>query len=337
MNATTSRFSLQILIALIVLAGANVLIARMAKNSVPRQLIRQIDAHPDATFLASGNSLVAAAFDEEQFHTAWNAAPPPGGENVQPLNIALGATESVEQLLLLRHAFAVDHSANVIVYGFFDLQLTKHLTGGWNDLTGNRAMSYYVEPYFAADVYAPESRLQLIQVGLVSHVPMLVERLTLWSKVEKMRRKMEEIGMPPVKTNEFGRAGDFKAMETDLASFKKSCVDCATDNLDLTPSVALMIEAAKSRNATFVFVEMPMQSQHRKLYYDTPEWKAYEDHIKAISEQKGVLFVNASDWLPDDHFADDLHAGPEGAVDFSKRLAEVLKPMLQDGRGVPPG
>ena len=212
MPVTTKRFVLQIAIAAAMLVAANALIARMARNSVPRQLIRTIDNFPNATLLASGNSLMAAAFDEPTFQKSWEAEPP-ASMKVKPLNIALGASGTVEQLLLLRHAFAVNPNANIIVYGFFNQQLTEIPTGGWNDLTGNRAMSYYVEPYFAADIYAPESRLQLLQIGIIGHVPMLVERLTLWAKVEKVRRKLEEIGLPHERTTVFGRAGDFRAME----------------------------------------------------------------------------------------------------------------------------
>jgi lysophospholipase L1-like esterase len=47
-----------------------------------------------------------------------------------------------------------------------------------------------------------------------------------------------------------------------------------------------------------------------------------------LSEAAGALFINASDWLPDDHFADDLHADEDGTADFSKRLAAVLKPLV---------
>jgi hypothetical protein len=329
-SVTQSRFALQIIIALLMLAGANVLIARMTRNSVPRQLLRQIDSHRDATLLASGNSLMAAAFDEDLFLGAWNASPPPVSTEIKPLNIALGASRTVEQLLLLRHAFSENSKANVVVYGFFDTQLTEIPTGGWSDLTGNRAMSYYVEPYFAADLYAPKSRLELIQMGVIGHVPMLVERLTLWAKVEKMRRRLEEIGMPHAKTSEFGRASDFKAMETDLVDFKSICRGVVNQNLPLAPSVDQMVEATSARHAKFVFVEMPMNTAHRTVYYSTAEWHAYEQHLRAISDAAGALFINASDWLPDDHFADDLHANEDGRIDFSKRLAAVLKPEIRN-------
>jgi hypothetical protein len=154
---------------------------------------------------------------------------------------------------------------------------------------------------------------------------MLVERLTLWSKVEKMRRRMEEIGLPHEKASEFGRAADFKAMETGLAEFKEICRGCVQQQLPLAPSVDQMVEITRARHAKFVFVEMPMQSDHRKTYYATAEWQAYEQHLRAISDAGGAMFINASDWLPDDHFADDLHADADGAVYFSKRLATVLK------------
>jgi hypothetical protein len=322
---TQSRFALQLLVALLMLCAANVLIKYMTRNSVPRQLLRQIDQHPDATLLASGNSLMAAAFDEDLFHAAWNASPPPAPSDVKPLNIALGASRTVEQLLLLRHAFLKDGHVDIVVYGFFDAQLTEVPTGGWSDLTGNRAMSYYVEPYFAAELYAPKSKLELIQIGVIGHVPMLVERLTLWARVEKMRRRMEEIGLPHEKSSAFGRAADFKAMETNLAEFKSICRGAVAQNLPLAPSVDQMVQAAKDRRATFIFVEMPMNASHRRIYYSTDEWHAYEQHLRALSRAVGARYVNAADWLPDEHFADDLHANADGSADFSKRLAEVLK------------
>ncbi len=328
-----SSLLLQVCVALLALGGANLLIARMARNSVPRQLIRQIDFNRDANFLATGNSLVAAAFDEDIFHGAWNSTLPLAPDNIKPLNMALGASGTVEELLLLRHALAVNASANVIVFGFFNQMLTEHPTGGWEDLTGNRAMSYYVEPYFAADLYAPQSRLQMIQMGLVGHVPMLVERLTLWAKVEKIRRKYADIGMPHEQSTQFGRASDFQDMEVkDDSAFRKICQQCADQNLPFAPSVEQMIEISHQHHAQFIIIEMPMPMDHRKTTYGSPEWHAYERHLQDLSRQDDALFLNASDWLPDAHFADVLHANAQGRADFSTRLAAELKPILMAHR-----
>jgi hypothetical protein len=328
--STTRRLLLQICMAATVLAGANVLIARMAKNSMPRQVIRAIDANPQATVLATGNSLMAAGFNPDEFLQSWESNPAPARPaTVMPLNIALGASGTVEQLLLLRRAFSRDSDVNMVLYGFFDLQLTEKPTGGWSDLVGNRAMAYYVEPYFAADMYAPGSRLQSLQVGLISHVPMLVERLTLWANVEKTRRRIGEIGMPREKTNEFGRAGDFTAMEfADTGLFESLCTQFVKQHLPFTPSVESMIDQAQQHHAKFVFIEMPMPTRHRTRFYQSRAWDAYRSHTIALATERHCLFIDASKWVEEGGFADALHLAPGGAIVFSKRLANETKNKL---------
>ena len=322
MNVKTNQLVMQICMAAIALVGANVLIARMSYNSVPRQVLHRIDADHDATMLAVGNSLMASAFGESTFGDAWQTET---AAKIAPMNIALGASGPVEHLLLLRHALAREPKVNLVVYGFFDLQLTEKPVGGWADMTGNRAMSYYVEPYFAAALYAPGSRLQMLQVGLIGRAPMLVERLALWAKVEKIRRALGNVGLPPEKGSEFGRAADFKMMEiSDVGHYESLCNGSVDQRLPLTPAIQMMADETNARHAKFVVVEMPMTAEHRSIFYSTAAWQQYRQYVRQLLAERNSQFIDASGWVDDSHFVDDLHLGTQGGENFSRRLAKEL-------------
>src|SRR5207237_10699942 len=90
-------------------------------------------------------------------------------------------------------------------------------------LVGNRALSCYF-PADAASFYAPGSTLKRWQLELTGRIPMIAERSSAWSKIELLRRSIEEVGMPPKKTNRYGRVEDFGALEaSDVQSFNARC------------------------------------------------------------------------------------------------------------------
>src|SRR5689334_14151538 len=155
----------------------------------------------------------------QTFASAW----PEGRTALQPINLALGATSPVEHYLILRRALERPVTLKYLVYGFFDDQLNAAPQGKWSDLVGNRALSCYF-PREAAQFYAPGSIFKCWELEVTGMIPMIAERSSAWSKVELLRRSLEEIGMPKKKTNRYGRVDDFGALEAaDIKSFDERC------------------------------------------------------------------------------------------------------------------
>src|SRR5690349_3601144 len=90
-------------VALVLLAGYNVLIALTARRSQRQEMRQKLDHLPAAAncvFL--GNSLVEAGCDPDAFA----AALPQTARGLVPINLALGATTPVEHYLILKRALA---------------------------------------------------------------------------------------------------------------------------------------------------------------------------------------------------------------------------------------
>ena len=100
-----------------------------------------------------------------------------------------------------------------VVYGFLDTHLTDPVDGGWDSLVGNRALAYYVDPEAARRLYAANSPAQALILQIVGQVRALSRRYAIWAKVELLRRKLGEMGMPAKETNRFGRTEDFALLE----------------------------------------------------------------------------------------------------------------------------
>src|SRR5262249_2641616 len=160
--------------------------------------------------------LVEAGCDTQIFEADW----PDNKTRPKAMNVALGATSTVEHYLILKRVLENHPRARYLIYGFFDDQLTTTPSSAWSDLVGNRAFSYYF-PNEAAEMYAPGSWLKRCQLQLTAHIPMLAERSSLWGKVDWLRRHADEVGVPKHEINRFGRVNDFGALEAaDAASFE---------------------------------------------------------------------------------------------------------------------
>jgi len=299
--------------ALGVLVCVNFALQGWAVNTMPRQLLRHARLASSPTTLFLGNSTMAAALDETTFAEA-----SPGS---RPLNMALGATQPTEHYLLLRQR-PLDRGATV-VYGFIDTQMTDPVDGSWTALVGNRALAYYVEPDVAANLFAPESPKWRAGFLLVAHVPLLRERSVFWSRVEGARRFLAGVGLPRQATNRFGRAQDFALLEADPAEFVRRCA-AAADRPFSRPVAEILQRAQTNGNPVYV-LEMPMTSTHRARFFTSEAWQTYRVHVRALVQQSGARFLDASDWISDDLFADPLHVSEAGARAFSARLAGELR------------
>ena len=311
-----------------ILIAFNLFVQHFARDSVPRQLMRQIDATQAITHLALGNSLIAAGFDPSAFDASM--APQPA----VAFNAGLGASGTVEHLMILQRALHDEKQVKVLIYGFFDFQLTDAPSATLTDFFGNRAAAFYLDPALALRTYqmSPSDRLEF---DLFRHVPMVVERAGIWANVEKMRRAMGEVGMPPADTNRFGRVTDFALLEAHSpADFASQCE--LGQKAGLSQPVLQMIADAHARGAQVVIVEMPMHPYHQSHFYALDAWGKYRDHLQKLVEAQHATYLNAADWIGDpNEFADHLHLTSSGARDFSRKLAATIRGMNFDSVTLP--
>jgi hypothetical protein len=312
-----------------ILVAFNLFVRHSAQNSVPHQLVRQIDASRGVTHLALGNSLIFSDFDPSVFEASMAPSP------VVAFNAGLGASGTVEHLMILQRALRDASTVKVVIYGFFDFQLTDAPSATLTDFFGNRAVAFYLDPGLALRSYqmSPSDRLEF---DLLRHVPMVVERAGIWANVERMRREMGEVGMPPADTNRFGRVADFALLEArSPIDFASQCE--RAQNAVLSQPVLEIIADAHARGAHVVIVEMPMHPYHQSHFYALGAWDKYRDHLRQLVEAQHATYLSASDWIEDENeFADHLHLAPSGAKDFSARLAAKIRELdLKSDTAVP--
>jgi hypothetical protein len=126
---------------LLLLFALNEAVGRSARDTVPRQLLARIAASPGSGVVALGNSLVGVGFEESAFDEGIGLDPRHG-----MINLGLGNSTPVEHLMLLRYALHHGDHPQLLIYGFFDFQLTHPAEFTTSDFVGDRAMLYYVEP-----------------------------------------------------------------------------------------------------------------------------------------------------------------------------------------------
>jgi hypothetical protein len=326
------RLFIPLVILMVILFTYNILIHFAAKKTQRQHLLSVIDHLPPSTeCLFLGNSLIEAGCDASAFESAWSH----GGRGPIAANLGLGATTPVEHYLILKDAFSRGLHIQYVVYGFFDDQLNLTPAGNWNDLIGNRAFSYYF-PKDAATLYEPNSRLTEYRMELTEHIPMLAERSSLWDKVERLRRQLDQIGMPKQKLNRFGRVADFNALEAkDVPSFVQRCDAIVRSRESFSAPIQAMIDLAHQNGAKFYFVEMPMSPRHRQTFYALPVWTETRAYLQSLAQQQHATYIVASDWVQDGtNFEDTVHLNEQGARAFSARLATVMSRLASSSTNV---
>jgi hypothetical protein len=315
------RVIISLAVAAALFATFNICVAWMSRNSVPRQLLRQIDRTRGVTDLALGNSLMFSGFDPDAYDRALAA------DRVVAMNAGLGASSVVEHLEILSRALERDDSIRVAIYGFFDFQLTDPPVATISDLFGNRAMSYYAAPAIALQYYEMPLR-DRIAFRFLRHVPVWVDRGMLWAEVEKLRRAIGQVGMPAVATNQFGRASDFTLLEPNSpAEFEAECRLAIDGAHGLSRPIIQLIADARARGARVVIVEMPLPPAHQREFYSLPAWQEYRKYVEDRVRDSGADYIQASDWINDpSEFSDPLHMTAAGATEFSRRLATTIHP-----------
>lgn len=304
---------------LVILLAVNAAVAVATRNSVPRRVMARARQFPRATVMGLGNSLMGAGFEEAAFNRAMGLERSSGA-----VNLALGASTPVEQLLLLRYALQNQIRPQLLLYGFYDFQLTDPVSLSTADLFGNRAVLYYLEPEYGRAFYHLSFH-DRVEFEIMRRFPMTVDRGAIWAKVELLRREISQQGMPEETSNRFGRARDFSLLEAvNTAEFIRECEAGKTRNL--MPAVEEMIRQGKATGAKIMFIEMPMPPSHVQMFYDTAAWQEYTAHLRAQLGQAGVTYLDASRWFGDaSSFADSLHLTEAGGAKFSERLGELLR------------
>jgi hypothetical protein len=309
-----------IIAAAIVTAG-DLLTQRLAMNSTPRQIMRRIASAPTSIdVLGIGNSLMGAGFDPSAVERSFQES----NRSCVAINGALGATGVIEHLAVARFAMR-HHTVNTLIYGFFDQQLSSDVVGKNSDIIGNRSILYYLEPELTLK-YARFDTLNRFSFQLCRSLALLRERGTIWEKIEKLRRSIGSIGMPPQEFNQYGRKADFAMLEaSDAEDFALACRRVIESGDFLSAPVQALLEQAREHGAKVIVVEMPMPPLHLKQFYDQPIWEKFRMKTRLALEGSGATYLNASAWIPDDAlFADHLHLSDEGARQFSQLLARQL-------------
>jgi hypothetical protein len=319
MTSRSIVFAIAVTIGCVV--AANLVVSRAASHSVPRQTIQTINsAGPVIDVFGMGNSLMAAAFDAEAVRQTFQKA----GRTILAANGALGATGAIEHLELTRLALQ-RHQVQDLVYGFSDQQMSTQPPLKNSDLIGNIAMLYYVEPRITLR-YARFDLWDLIEFQTFRCCALLRERSNIWAKVEKLRRAMQEVGMPRQETNQFGRRADFDLLDfAGPEQFTEACRSVMRSGDFMTPALQELFKEAKSHGSRVTVVEMPGHPRHLKRFYDLPVWQEYRAANRAAINRAGLAYIDASRWIPDvNDFQDSFHLDGAGASKFSRLLAEGM-------------
>jgi hypothetical protein len=308
-------------VTIVMVCCANWAVGRASSNSMPRQIMRHVQEPGSAIdLLGMGNSLVATGFDESELQATFQKA----GQAIVAINGGLGATGTIEHLAMTR--LALQHrTVREIIYGFFDQQLSAEQPLKNSDIIGNRAMLYYDEPQLTLR-YAHFDWLELLEFQTYRCCALLRERGTIWTKVEKMRRSMQEVGMPRQETNQFGRRNDFSLLEfSDPRQFARSCQEVMSSGDFLSPPIQELFKEAQSYGARVTVVLMPMHPLHLERFYDQPVWEQFARLNRTAVERAGATYIDASRWIPEEaDFQDHLHLSESGGKRFSRLLAEQI-------------
>ena len=315
----------------LVLTGANIATNHLVQTSVPRQRLRALDESPPTIdVLAIGNSLVEADISPERVEARLRTT----HTRARVANAGLGASGIVEHFLILRHA-RKHLRFRTMVYGFFDHQMAEDFVRSNAEIIGNHNVLYYLEPEVALRLL-PFGWWDRLLFAVCRRSALLSERSVMWSKVERMRRSMDELGMPAKSTDAFGRTADFTTLEAGSSrAFVLRSEAILRSGILLAEPVRDLFSTAAEAGARIVVVEMPMHPSHLRTYYSQPVWREYRARTREAVLRSGATYLNASDWVSDSNlFADNLHLTKHGAQFFSDRLGAYLT-QIQDSVPTP--
>jgi ribosomal protein S14 len=316
---------LSLTIAVAILIASDRLIQRMARNSIPRRTIQTIVSAPETIdVLGVGNSLIECGIDTVSVEQTFRKA----GRRCVAVNAGLPSSGMIEQLVMARVAFR-HHAVRALILGFVDQMMALDVVSKNSDLIGNRSMLYYQEPQLTLQ-YARFDPLDRVSFQMFRTSALLRERTSIWANVERLRRVMGSLGMPPEETNRFGRLADLALLEArDPQSFQAACQTVIQSGEFLSAPIAALLQQAREHGVKVFVVEMPVSSSHRERFYSLPVWEKFRAGTQAAVESAGATYLDASAWMPDGPLLlDHVHLSRPGGTEFSRRLATIV---LQSG------
>jgi len=95
-----------------------------------------------------------------------------------------------------------------------------------------------------------------------------------------------------------------------------------------------LLALVQKQRLSAVVVFTPQGPMMRGLFHP-PALRAFKQRLAELCHRHGVDFVDAHDWLDEDHFTDSIHPNTIGAERYARRLAEeVLRPWLHQRPGL---
>jgi len=310
---TRRRLLPSVVAALAVLVAFNLAVATATRLTARRKFLARLQGAPTETgLLFLGNSLFEDGVDPEAFVASWRSA----RQAPVVFNAALHATSPVEHVLILRQAFSRLSGVRYVVYGSFDDQLSSRPDTGWQDMISSRALAYSF-PDEAAALYSPGSWATQWQFRAMSLLPMLADRTTLWSKVEKLRKGLGALGMPP----EANTKEDLNELRTRLDGLVQ-------EDRGLSAAVKELFRLAEAQGTRVFVVEMP--SGRPPEFHDEPTSRTLRAYNRAQVEAANGIYIDASHWVQDRrYYKDGVHLNPEGARLFSAQLGEEISRRVE--------
>lgn len=302
-------------VALLVLTVANACLQWGLRNTVPHELHRRLLGRRRAEVVALGNSVIVSGFDAKTFSEVSGAA---------AVNAGLGAAGFVQQYVAWRLASDGRTDLKKLILGTFDHSLTNYESSHWTNWHSNNALPFYCDPAWS-ERYVCLNRADQLAFRVLRRVPLFVERGGLWTKVERIRREQEAVGLKNVENNRFGRLADFALLlEQDEGRFKQQSLNAIQTRAQLAAPVADILHEARAKGISTVVVMMPLPAARRPLYAGR-EWIEYVEYLKSLLARTDTQLVEAVNWGEGDDFDDSVHLSKSGAAKFTARLAEMVK------------
>jgi hypothetical protein len=311
---------LPLLTSLLLLIALNLLIGAWSHRLPYYRTLEAIRAAQNPNLVFIGNSLLVNRIDEAALV---QAAP---GANFRPLNSALSASKPPEHLLLFNYALRIHPSIRTVVVGIFDFQLTVPDRTQIADLTGNRIMAtdsrFPLSEVASAYGFSPVGRMEF---EAMRALPLVANRANAWKFVELLRRSMDSMGMPHTATNSMGRVNDFADLEPySVEGFETEAASFLQHPDRFNSSYESILSQASKAGVDVIVLVMPISPHHRNRFYARPIWSQYLQAVNCLAGRRGIRVIDASTWVPDQGFEDNLHMTTEAAHLFSIRLGSEL-------------
>lgn len=301
------------------LLSFNIVVAKLARSQ-GEELICGLPVGGDFDQVFLGNSTMARGFDAKAYSAA------AGVLESRVLKLALGGVSAEEECLLLESFYAKGNRVKQVVLGFHDLHLEGAGPHTWSSLSGAMNLIYFVPHERAQQVYHLPI-IESLKVRLTRWVPMLVRRSNLWASVERLRRNMEEIGMPEVHVTADGRVQDFKFypyLESEREAAHEVMRGLANSQVPISKVLERIISICKAHHTEIVVLEMPLSAERVALCENDQRWQDYRASRALKLTESGVRTVSFLKWSAKAaDFADPVHMRRDSAVRFSQQLAQM--------------